>query len=61
MCSECDYVFYRRDNLTKHIKAVHLKVKTFKWSECSNDFYGKVDLKRHIKSVHLKEKLFKCT
>jgi len=59
-CPQCKYKCSRASNLTKHIKAVHEKIKGFKCDKCKYECYEAVHLRRHIKAVHEKIKGFKC-
>ena len=37
-CTLCDFVFKRKQNMTRHIKDVHHKIKDFKCEVCSQAF-----------------------
>ena len=56
-CDTCAKAFSDKGDLTKHIKAVHKKIKI----QCNicKKFYGKSGLLGHVRRVHQKEK-FKC-
>ena len=59
-CSYCDRGFTRRDNMKKHIAAVHEGQKPFKCSICEASFTQSHHLKTHTKTVHEGQK-FKCS
>ncbi len=59
-CEICGKAFSRKDGLTRHIKTVHNKEKSFKCKECGFAFVRKDMLNRHIKEVHLKIKNHSC-
>ena len=47
-CADCNYISLRKEDLVKHINAVHLKLKKFQCSECQYKVYNKGDLKKHL-------------
>ena len=50
-CDECDQVFTKKKNKYRHMRAVHLKSRTFKCSECEKSFpYD--NMERHRIEVH---------
>ena len=60
-CIECDCKYSNKQDLTRHIHAVHEKLASFKCIECECKFSFKRDLNRHIDAVHRKLKPFECT
>jgi hypothetical protein len=60
ICQECDYKCNVKNNLERHIKIVHLKIKDFQCQECEYKCSIKSHLKTHVIQVHLKIKDFKC-
>ncbi|KAA8492533.1 Zinc finger protein [Porphyridium purpureum] len=61
-CPKCGKVFANPGYLSKHIRLVHSRTRTFVCKECpdSRSFGQRSDLVRHHKAVHLKLKPFKC-
>ena len=51
-CTECSRVFGLKNNLKKHIEAVHEGKKPFVCPRKSSRFARKQDLNRHVKAVH---------
>ena len=51
-CLECSGVFRLKNNLKKHIEAVHEGKKPFVCPRKSSRFARKQDLNRHVKAVH---------
>ena len=51
-CPECSRVFALKNNLKKHIEAVHEGKKPFVCPRKSSRFARKQDLNRHVKAVH---------
>merc|ERR1712012_839231 len=59
-CMHCDYKCGKKDNLRKHIKAVHDRTCDFNCSQCKYKSSRKSHLKTHIKAVHEKAKDHFC-
>ena len=59
-CKNCNALFKRKSNLTRHIKEVHEKKKPFQCKICNSTFTQKHSLISHIKAIHDGEKPFKC-
>ena len=51
-CEECGYKAPKLSKLTKHIKAVHLKIKDYACEDCDAEFYSRSNLERHMNSKH---------
>ena len=59
-CDLCPFTAPFNANLTRHIKAVHDKIRDQCCKECQFKSATKGDLKRHVESVHKKIKKFHC-
>ncbi len=59
-CKSCLKLFACNNQMKKHIKMVHDKLKPFKCNICSCAFGHYSALKKHTDSVHKKIKPFKC-
>ncbi len=55
-CYKCNYETKEKNNLKRHIKTVHDKMKDFKCDKCDYVCSSNIDLKRYIKTVHDKIK-----
>ena len=53
--------FTNKQDLKKHVEAVHEGIKPFKCSVCDVKFANKQHLKKHIETIHEEIKPFKCT
>ena len=53
--------FTNKQNLKKHVEAVHEGIKPFKCSVCDVKFANKQNLKKHIETIHEGIKSFKRT
>ena len=51
-CETCGKDFQRKEGLQGHIKAVHLKDKSYKCEYCEMGFYRKSKLKSHLLCMH---------
>ena len=60
-CTLCNNSFRTKQNLNKHIAAVHELKKPFLCQFCSKEFARKEKLKQHVLTVHEKLKLFQCS
>ena len=58
---ECGFKSNQKDKLTRHINAVHLKIKPFECTECESKFSTPAELKGHINRHHLKLRPYECT
>ena len=58
---KCGRSFGRNEQLEKHIKSVHLKIRDCICDECGSAFRCPSDLNYHIRSVHHKIKNYKCS
>jgi hypothetical protein len=56
----CDYSSYKRADLEKHSKAVHLGIKDFKCDICDKAFSRKETLVGHVKRIHKQLKNYSC-
>ena len=59
-CPSCPYETAQESRLTRHIQAVHDKIKKYFCEQCSYATSDNYSLKFHIKSVHEKLKPFIC-
>lgn len=59
-CYICGHKFSQKADLTKHISAVHLKMRPFQCSLCFKRFSEKGNLRKHTKSVHENRRPFSC-
>ena len=59
-CGFCDYKDKKKWNVTRHIKAVHYKIKDHKCSFCDYAAAGETTLNEHIKEVHWKTRDREC-
>lgn len=59
-CDQCNYVSKQKNNLTRHVQNVHLKLSPFACTQCDAEFKQRSNLKQHMLSVHKKEKPFTC-
>jgi hypothetical protein len=59
-CQECDYKCSAKNDLSKHIKTVHRKIKDLQCEECDFKSSTSSGLNIHIKTVHKKIKDFQC-
>tara|TARA_Y100000592_G_scaffold36073_1_gene57247 strand:- start:236 stop:1279 length:1044 start_codon:yes stop_codon:yes gene_type:complete len=61
-CELCKYASKYKQNLTRHINAVHLKLKPFACPHegCAFKCSRKCNLKKHVNEVHLKLQPFVC-
>ena len=50
----------KKDELRKHVKSVHAKIKDHECGECDYNASRKCHLQQHIKAVHKKERDFAC-
>ena len=62
-CTLCDKIFTLRQNLFRHVRAVHEKIQPFACTVCGKKFGEKANQKRHEQSVHHKKIIqpFACT
>ena len=51
-CKACNKNFSRKDNITRHIESVHLKLKNHLCSDCGKEFSEKAALVRHASMHH---------
>ena len=58
----CKVTFDRKDNLTRHEKRVHEKIKPFacQYEQCELSFPDDFSLQRHIVAIH-EEKKYECS
>ena len=59
-CLHCEAFFSRKDNLTRHIKSVHLQIKENMCHLCDRQFLSKVELKDHQLVQDCNKKVFNC-
>lgn len=59
-CEQCGKEYSSKSDLTRHIRAVHLKLKPYGCNQCDYKCSYKGHLNQHIKSVHSKIKDFEC-
>lgn len=59
-CEICHSTFARQQNLSYHMRRIHLNEKTFLCSTCGKQFFLKIDYNRHI-LLHRGEAGHKCT
>ena len=61
-CESCDKTFVSQGELTRHVKDVHLKIRSIRCDLCNKDLAGGFfNLKKHMRRIHEgNEKLFKC-
>ena len=59
-CDSCEKLFFREDNLRKHIRAVHKVQKARKCNSSEKSFFANKDLIRHNRSFHQGCKSYKC-
>lgn len=60
-CPYCGQVFKRGYDLSQHVNAVHLKIKSFDCSDCKKRFAHKGTLSKHHKTVHLGLRPYSCS
>lgn len=60
VCPECAKRFFKKDHLTKHWKAIHLKQRPFLCNSCGSRFAQRSDLNKHITAVHLRLQPHQC-
>ena len=60
-CHSCEKHFPSKQNLNKHVDAVHLKLKPFSCTLCDKSFAEKENLTKHINAIHRKLKPFSCS
>ena len=60
-CSICEYTYFSKPSLKRHIQSVHEGKKTHKCSICDHSTLTKQNLNTHIKSVHERRKPYTCT
>ena len=51
-CKACNKNFSRKDNITRHIESVHLKLRNHLCSDCGKEFSEKAALVRHVSMQH---------
>jgi hypothetical protein len=51
-CEDCGAAFSRSDHLKRHIKSVHIGVKSYVCPACHRSFARSDDLHRHVRLVH---------
>ncbi len=59
-CRECDKIFARSDNLSRHVETVHRGLREHVCAECGKAFCDKFSLRRHMRLVHKGEKEHVC-
>ena len=59
-CEQCSYKAYKKSAISRHVKAVHDKIKDWECAHCNFNFAHKATLLRHIKAVHERIKRFSC-
>ena len=60
-CSICDYSYFSKSGLKRHIESVHEGKKPHKCSICDHSTLTKQNLNTHIKSVHERRKPYTCS
>lgn len=55
MCPICQGVFFRKYEMTRHLRATHLRLKPHGCTKCSKTFSRSSHLKIHLKNVHSKQ------
>ena len=60
-CDKCDYKCCQKNNLKKHVKVIHDKIKDIKCDKCEFICSENSKLYRHIRSVHDNIKDFECS
>ena len=56
----CSFSSLIKDNVNKHYRKVHMKVKNHLCEHCPKSFYSKLSLEEHTNGVHLNKKSYKC-
>lgn len=51
-CQTCSLHFPSKYKINRHIRAVHLRERSFKCHLCTSKYYQKSDLKKHLRSRH---------
>ena len=59
-CDKCDKTFSQKQQMQKHISAVHEKQKPFKCDQCDKTFSQKENMETHRDQVHRQLKKFEC-
>ena len=58
-CTECGYSSKKRNDVIRHIRSVHMKIRDVHCKLCDYKCFGAGSLNHHVKSVHLKIKDFR--
>lgn len=59
-CPHCEYSAARSDYLKRHIKSIHLNLRTYVCEICGERFNQSGTLNRHIFTIHEKKKPYEC-
>lgn len=59
-CKFCSATFGRRDNMAKHVRAIHQGERPYVCEICSFRFQKKDHCQKHVRIVHFKERPFEC-
>ena len=60
LCKECNKRFAKRMELSKHVKALHVKLKDFFCDQCSFSTSWGHGLQSHKRSVHQNIRKYSC-
>lgn len=59
-CLSCDYATNKTQDITEHVRSVHLKIRDHKCNLCDFSASKKTNIRVHIETVHLNIRKHNC-